>query len=236
MREGYAGANLYGPGGERKYLNAGERRRFLNVCQHISPEDRLFCLALAWSGGRISEVLALLPALIDGDSGTVGLHTLKRRKRGIVRQVPLPRCVFSDFNRVFHLRSRQLDPELANRRLWRWSRTTAWRRVKAVMTKANIFGLQATPKGLRHSFGVHAVQSGVPLPLLQRWMGHASLKTTAIYLDVIGPEERGFAARMWFGQFASADGATSKMRTRPTAHPFAPPRSWPRKPHSHRSE
>jgi integrase/recombinase XerD len=33
--------------------------------------------------------------------------------------------------------------------------------------------------------------------LVQRWLGHASLRTTAIYADVVGPEERAFAARMW---------------------------------------
>ena len=53
------------------------------------------------------------------------------------------------------------------------------------------------PKGLRHGFGVNAFQSNVPPHLVQRWLGHASLKTTAIYGDVIGPEERAFAARMW---------------------------------------
>jgi integrase/recombinase XerD len=37
----------------------------------------------------------------------------------------------------------------------------------------------------------------VPPHLVQRWLGHASLKTTAIYGDVVGPEERAFAARMW---------------------------------------
>ena len=153
--------------------------------------------ATVWSGGRLSEVLALVPSAFDRESGTISLHTLKRRRRGIVRQVPLPPRVIARCCRVFRVHQRQLDPELTNRRLWNWSRTTAWRRVKAVMRQANIHGLQASPKGLRHSFGIHAVQSGVPLPLLQRWMGHASLKTTAIYLDVIGPEERGFAERMW---------------------------------------
>src|SRR5579872_1945962 len=90
MRERYASASLYGPSGERKYLNAGERRRFLNVCQHMLPEVRLFCLILVWSGGRLSEVLALVPSAFDRESGTISLHTLKRRRRGIVRQVPLP--------------------------------------------------------------------------------------------------------------------------------------------------
>ena len=43
-------------------------------------------------------------------------------------------------------------------RLWRWSRTTAWRYVKAVMVAADITGTPAMPKGLRHGFGVNAFQ------------------------------------------------------------------------------
>jgi integrase/recombinase XerD len=53
------------------------------------------------------------------------------------------------------------------------------------------------PKGLRHSLGVSAVQAKVPLTLLQRWLGHASLSSTAVYLDVAGAEEREIARRMW---------------------------------------
>jgi integrase len=82
----------------------------------------------------------------------------------------------------------------------RWpdqSRTTAWRRVKEVMEAANISGTPAMPKGLRHGFGVNAFQSLVPPHLVQRWLGHASLRTTGIYGDMIGPEERAFAERMW---------------------------------------
>jgi len=65
------------------------------------------------------------------------------------------------------------------------------------MAAAGITGTPAMPKGLRHGFGVNAFQSNVPPHLVQRWLGHASLRTTAIYGDVIGPEERAFAARMW---------------------------------------
>jgi len=35
--------------------------------------------------------------------------------------------------------------------------------------------------------------------IYKRWLGHASLRTTAIYGDVLGPEERALAARMWIG-------------------------------------
>lgn len=123
--------------------------------------------------------------------------TLKRRKRGIVRQVPLPYDVIDELDQAFNLRRRHRDPDSASERIWKWSRTTAWRRVKEMMSSANISGLQATPKGLRHGFGVNAFQSLVPPHLVQRWLGHASLRTTSIYGDVVGPEERAFAARMW---------------------------------------
>ena len=58
-------------------------------------------------------------------------------------------------------------------------------------------GIHATPKGLRHGFGLHAIRSGVPINLVQRWLGHASMTTTAIYLQAMGTEEREIAARMW---------------------------------------
>jgi site-specific recombinase XerD len=63
------------------------------------------------------------------------------------------------------------------------------------MGVAHISGRKASL--LRHSFGVNALQAGVPLNLIQRWMDHARLSTTAIYADVIGPEEVSFAARFW---------------------------------------
>jgi integrase/recombinase XerD len=153
-------------------------------------------LHLRWSGARISEVLAITPSAIDFDAGTVSIITLKRRKIGMVRQVPLPRQLLSELHRTFHLRRSQRDPDFAYRRIWKWSRTTAWRRVKEVMASANITGLSAMPKGLSHGFGVNAFQSCVPPHLVQRWLGQASLRTTSIYGDVIGPEERAIAARM----------------------------------------
>ncbi len=54
-----------------------------------------------------------------------------------------------------------------------------------------------SPKGLRHGFGVHATVQGVPLHMIQCWLGDAQLSTTAIYADVVGKEEQYLAARMW---------------------------------------
>ncbi len=192
-----AGMGLCGRSGERKYLNAAERARFIEAARLAPPEERLFFFVLRWSGARISEVLALTPAAIDIESGVANVLTLKRRRRGVMRQVPLPDDVLSELDQVFGLRQRQCDPEFSHRRIWQWSRTTAWRYVKEIMAAAGITGTPAMPKGLRHGFGVNAFQSNVPPHLVQRWLGHASLRTTAIYGNVIGADERDFAARMW---------------------------------------
>jgi integrase/recombinase XerD len=67
------------------------------------------------------------------------------------------------------------------------------------MYSCGLTGRQATPRGLRHALGVRTLQSGVPLSLVQRWLGHARMSTTAIYADGSGPEEVAFAAKFWNG-------------------------------------
>ena len=64
------------------------------------------------------------------------------------------------------------------------------------MNGAGVSGKRASPRGFRHAFGVGTLQAGVPLNLVQRWLGHASMEKTAIYADVGGPEERVFAERL----------------------------------------
>lgn len=46
-------------------------------------------------------------------------------------------------------------------RLWPWHRSHAWRLVKAVMAEASINTGQphATPKGLRHAYGIAAISA-----------------------------------------------------------------------------
>jgi integrase/recombinase XerD len=189
--------SLHDDRGARKYLNSAERRRFIAATRQLPREARLFCLVLVWSGARISEVLALTPVAFDLDRGVVAIATLKRRRAGVVREVPLPPTLMRDLKRAFRLAERQWSAEDAGRRLWPWCRQTGWRLIKAAMTAAAVSGACAMPKGLRHGFAVAAFQALIPPHLVQRWLGHASLKTTSIYGDVAGSEELAFAARLW---------------------------------------
>jgi len=187
---------LHTVAGARKYLNVAERKRFAAATSAMPPEPRLFCLLLMWSGCRISEALAVTPLAIDRESGTVALVTLKRRKASIVREVPIPASFILELATVFDLEKREKDAYQRSSRLWRWSRSTAWRWVKLAMKSASVSGAAATPKGLRHTFGVAAFQA-IPPHIVQRWLGHASLRTTGIYGDVSGREEHLFAERIW---------------------------------------
>jgi integrase/recombinase XerD len=73
---------------------------------------------------------------------------------------------------------------------------TGWRAVHAVVEAARLDGPHASPKGLRHGFGVAAVSAGIPLNLVQKCLGHAQLTTTHLR-DAVGKEEQSIASRMW---------------------------------------
>jgi integrase len=173
--------------GRRKYLTADEGARFLQAANRLPPSMRAFCLVLAFAGCRVSEALALTADHVDPERRTLTIRTLKRR-RTVFRAVPVPQSM------IELLRGLRTDDE---GRFWCSHRVTAWRVVKATMQGAGIAGPMCCPKGLRHSFGIRAASHNIPTNLIQRWMGHASPTTTAIYLDAVGLEERSFASRMW---------------------------------------
>ena len=188
---------LYAPNAARKYLNADERQRFLAAAQQAPPLVRTLCETLLLTGCRITEALNLSPGAIQTREGVIAIRSLKKRERLMVREVPIPVTLVDQLVAVHQLDRRRAVTDCQY--LWPWHRGHAWRMVKQVMAVADISGIQACPRGLRHGFGVHAVRVGVPLTDIQRWLGHAALSTTAISLQAIGPDERLVAERMWRG-------------------------------------
>jgi integrase/recombinase XerD len=190
---------LFTPAGKRLYLTDSERRKFLAAADEEERQVRSFCYVLAHTGSRISEALQLVGERVDFDAGAIVFETLKKRRKGVYRAVPVPPVVLEMLTMVHGLKDRKkrTKKDSPPAPLWDFGRTTAWKKVLEVMKAAGVKGPQATPKGLRPGFGVAAIQAGIPLNLLQRWLGHAQLTTTAIYANAVGPEERNIAARMW---------------------------------------
>jgi integrase len=54
-----------------------------------------------------------------------------------------------------------------------------------------------SPKELRHGYGVHAISSDLPVNMLSKWIGHATLEVTATYVNALHAQEQSIAARMW---------------------------------------
>lgn len=182
-------AELFDSTGRRKYLCDSELARFHQALTKADPDTRAFCQLIALTGCRISEALATTPKHLDTDAKRVIFRTLKRR-RTMFRAVPVPDALMRE---LASLASGLGEED----RLWPWARQTGWRKIRAVMERAEINGPMAMPKGLRHAYGIRAAGENVPPSLIQRWLGHADPDTTAIYINAVGKEERRFAERVW---------------------------------------
>ncbi len=172
------GTQLYTPAGARKYLTAAERDAFLAEAARGDRAAQTLCMTLAYSGCRLSEALALTVDRVDLGAGTLVFESLKKRRDGIYRAVPVSPALLEAL--VMAHGVRELQARRGKGRgiwLWPWSRMTGWRAVHGVM--------------------VAAVTAGIPLNLVQKWLGHAQLSTTAIYADAVGAEEKDIARRMW---------------------------------------
>lgn len=180
--------SLYDRTGNRKYLTARERLAFAHAACTAGNTVKTFCLTLAVTGARLSEVLALTSSRIDTADETIVFETLKQRKGGVFRAAPVSPTIT---NLLRNYGSGKQG------RLWPWGRTHAWKTVKSAMRKAGIAEDLCKPKSLRHAFAVEASQNGIPLNIVQRWLGHARIETTAIYASAIGDEERSLARQAW---------------------------------------
>jgi integrase/recombinase XerD len=138
-------------------------------------------------------VLALTPERLDASNEAIVFETLKQRRDGVFRAVPIPRQLLA----LITCETGKSQAGTTGQRLWPWGRTTAWKHVRRVLKAAGIPDALCKPKALRHGFAVDAGQNSVPLNIVQRWLGHARIETTAIYAGAIGDEERVLAGRAW---------------------------------------
>ena len=176
---------LYNHANQRLYINESERTRFIKAAYKKPLSIRVFALVLLYTGCRLSEVRELDQDRLQANEQLLAIRSLKKRTHHHIREIPIPKELV------------ELIQSLPDHDLWDIDRITAYRWIKAVMREADITGPHATPKGLRHGFGIHAVRSGIQLNMLQKWMGHASIQTTAIYANAVGREEMELAKKMW---------------------------------------
>jgi len=159
-------------------LSRSEIARLLDATQNT--KHRVLLMTAYGGGLRVSEVVHLLPRDIHSERMLIRVNQGKGRKDR------------------YTLLSQRLLEEL--RAYWREHRPQHWlfsskdtSNPLPVATAQKIFSTAKQRAGvqhghgihcLRHSFATHLMEAGVPLPTIQRLMGHASLSTTAKYLHV----------------------------------------------------
>ena len=156
-----------------------------------NPMARLLMLEQWRAGLRVSEALALekRDLYLDGDRPSL---RVRRGKGNKARVVPLHPELQTALIAATSYGS------VGQGRLIEVSRTTAWRWVQAAARLATERGQLESGRHvgthtLRHSYARHLLMNGIPLNYLSRWLGHADIKTTLIYLELV-PDPTGSLA------------------------------------------
>ena len=173
-----------------EYLEAHEVDALIRAAPN--PRDRLLFL-IEWRAGlRISEALTVetRDLSLDTDRPTIRVRQGKGNK---ARIVPVHAELLAALTSALQFSNVGKDD-----RLVRSSRSTADRWIKAAAARAEELG--AIPPGrhisnhtLRHSYAWHLLVHGIPINYLSRWLGHSSIQTTLIYLELV-PDPTGSLA------------------------------------------
>ena len=172
-----------------EYLEADEVQAIIRAAPN--PKAKLLMLEQWRAGLRVSEALDLEVRDLSLDTASPTIR-VRSGKGGKTRLVPVhpelhgalsSALSYGDINRSIIVEAHP---------------ATAWRWVQAAVRRAEELGAIAPGKRvgthtLRHSYARHLLMNGIPINYLSRWLGHSSIQTTLIYLELV-PDPTGSLA------------------------------------------
>lgn len=150
------------------------------------PRDRAFLMTVYAGGLRLSEAIHLQTTDIDRPRRQLRVRQGKGAKE---RVLPLSARLLEELETYWRAQRARRPGQDS---LWLFLGTKPNQPINKA-TGQNIYYRAVRKSGvrrkggihlLRHSFATHCIESGLELTLVQRWLGHASLLTTARYLHV----------------------------------------------------
>jgi len=162
-----------------KSLKREQIHRLLEEAKKTSERDWLMILVAYLHGLRASEVVG--PKGLKGRSIADGFLTAVRLKGSETTVQPL----LANADPLLDERKALIDlaaKSNARQRLFPLSRFQFFRALRRHAKAAGIPLHLAHPHVLKHSCATHALEAGVPLPIVQAWLGHASGASTMRYM------------------------------------------------------
>lgn len=163
-------------------LSQPEVRKLLEVAKAARERDWLMILVAYLHGLRASEVVALKAANIR--DGYLVVQRLKGSKK-TTQQLASSHDPLYDERAALVEFARQSKP---GRPIFGVKYLQFLRIVRKHARAAGIPIHKAHPHALKHSIAKHLIKAGVPLPAVQQWLGHESLGSTGVYLEVSDEE------------------------------------------------
>jgi site-specific recombinase XerD len=172
-------------------LAEAEVNAIIGACSAVSLtgiRNRALIIILYRGGLRIAEALALRPADIDPERGTVRVMDGKGHKPRTVGLEPGAMAAvqrWMDKRRQAGIRGRTLLCTLPGAPMSQQYVRAMLRRV------AEHAGVErrVVPHQMRHTHAAELVSEGVPMPVIRDQLGHSSLAVTDRYLRDIAPAE-----------------------------------------------
>jgi integrase/recombinase XerD len=167
-------------------LTVDEVQRIMSAIQR--PRFRAYFWTVYSCGLRLNEALALQVGDIDSERMRIHIHRGKGAKD---RLVPLPAATLEVLREYWktHRHPTLLFPKTTYQggvvpgTKQTMSESTVQGALRRVVVQLQ-FTRNISIHCLRHSYATHLLEAGVNLRLLQQYLGHSSLKTTARYLHL----------------------------------------------------
>jgi len=164
--------------------------------QYLKARDALIILMLAFTGLRRSEIVKLRPCDISADF--IYVRAGKNNKDRAIPLSPDLRQPLADYISGEQLRPTDQIFDMGSKNIY-----------TIITNYAKKAGISITPHGLRHYFATSLLERGAPLPAIQQLLGHASIATTSIYLDMV-PEHLQSSISLLSGSLSLTDTEDSK--------------------------
>ena len=162
---------------ERLYLTISEMKHFLSVID--KPVIYAACSTICFMGLRISELCSLKLDDVNFDRNEITVVCGKGKKDRVIPMNPEIKQILTKYKKQF--RNNNSDNFFSTMNSGKLTHQYLNECIHAYAKKAGL-NPKLSAHCLRHSFASALVAQNCPIPVLQRLLGHADLKSSSIYL------------------------------------------------------